>query len=109
MASGRALLLALLLALCVVSALGRTPSWDGKIVMPTEEKEKDEEGTRWAILIAGSAGYWNYRHQVPTYSTIMFKILHVIISTLKSSSLAHYRSVVCDSDIGIIFCFWDVD
>jgi legumain len=31
--------------------------------MPTEEKEKDEVGTRWAILIAGSAGYWNYRHQ----------------------------------------------
>jgi legumain len=63
MASGRALVLALLLAFCAVTALGRAPSWDAKIVMPTEEKEKDEEGTRWAILIAGSAGYWNYRHQ----------------------------------------------
>lgn len=21
-------------------------------------------GTRWAVLIAGSNGYWNYRHQV---------------------------------------------
>lgn len=21
-------------------------------------------GTRWAILLAGSNGYWNYRHQV---------------------------------------------
>lgn len=55
-------MLALLLAFCAVTALGRAPSWDAKIVMPTEEK-KDEEGTRWAILIAGSAGYWNYRHQ----------------------------------------------
>ena len=22
------------------------------------------EGTRWAVLFAGSNGYWNYRHQV---------------------------------------------
>jgi legumain len=29
--------------------------------MPTEEDA--EKGTRWAILIAGSSGYWNYRHQ----------------------------------------------
>jgi legumain len=61
MALGRALVLVLLLALCAVSVSGRTPSWDGKIAMPTEETK--EEGTRWAILIAGSAGYWNYRHQ----------------------------------------------
>lgn len=54
-------MLVLLLALCAVSVSGRTPSWDGKIAMPTEETK--EEGTRWAILIAGSAGYWNYRHQ----------------------------------------------
>jgi len=73
MASGRALVLALLLAFCAVTVLGRTPSWDGKIAMPTEEKEKDEEGTRWAILIAGSAGYWNYRHQVCMYSIFLFE------------------------------------
>lgn len=24
----------------------------------------DSAGTRWAVLIAGSNGYWNYRHQV---------------------------------------------
>lgn len=24
----------------------------------------DVTGTRWAVLIAGSNGYWNYRHQV---------------------------------------------
>lgn len=26
--------------------------------------EIDSVGTRWAILLAGSNGYWNYRHQV---------------------------------------------
>ncbi|KAK3008927.1 hypothetical protein RJ639_014859 [Escallonia herrerae] len=25
--------------------------------------EDDSVGTRWAVLIAGSSGYWNYRHQ----------------------------------------------
>lgn len=42
--------------------------------MPTEEgvdaaaaapaAEEDEVGTRWAVLVAGSSGYGNYRHQV---------------------------------------------
>ncbi|MEI4867054.1 C13 family peptidase, partial [Klebsiella pneumoniae] len=25
--------------------------------------DDDTVGTRWAVLIAGSNGYWNYRHQ----------------------------------------------
>nr|BAA76744.1 asparaginyl endopeptidase (VmPE-1) [Vigna mungo] len=25
--------------------------------------DENDEGTRWAVLIAGSNGYWNYRHQ----------------------------------------------
>ncbi|CAN0842083.1 Vacuolar-processing enzyme [Linum grandiflorum] len=36
------------------------------IVMPTDVKESaedDEIGTRWAVLVAGSKGYGNYRHQ----------------------------------------------
>lgn len=39
--------------------------WDGKIVMPTEEgvREPEQEGERWAVVVAGSAGYGNYRHQ----------------------------------------------
>lgn len=44
---------------------------DGFIVMPTDGDgssvddgdDADAAGTRWAILIAGSAGYGNYRHQ----------------------------------------------
>ncbi|EPS65165.1 vacuolar processing enzyme-1b, partial [Genlisea aurea] len=27
------------------------------------ESEDDSVGTRWAVLVAGSSGYWNYRHQ----------------------------------------------
>lgn len=29
-----------------------------------DRQEDDTVGTRWAVLIAGSNGYWNYRHQV---------------------------------------------
>ncbi|KAI3937560.1 hypothetical protein MKW92_019860 [Papaver armeniacum] len=45
---------------------------DGVIKLPSEVKEfingkniDDDSvgGTRWAVLIAGSSGYWNYRHQ----------------------------------------------
>ncbi|KAL6903423.1 hypothetical protein ACP4OV_004236 [Aristida adscensionis] len=54
--------------------------WEPLIRMPTEkgggaaatdpaaaaaaaEEEGDEVGTRWAVLVAGSSGYGNYRHQ----------------------------------------------
>lgn len=28
------------------------------------DEADDSVGTRWAVLLAGSNGYWNYRHQV---------------------------------------------
>ena len=35
--------------------------------MPTEKDDAEdvdgEVGTRWAVLVAGSSGYGNYRHQ----------------------------------------------
>ncbi|XP_020083723.1 vacuolar-processing enzyme beta-isozyme 1 [Ananas comosus] len=34
-----------------------------KTEMETEAEEEDEIGTRWAVLVAGSSGYENYRHQ----------------------------------------------
>lgn len=39
---------------------------DSVIKLPTQEvdAESDEVGTRWAVLVAGSNGYGNYRHQV---------------------------------------------
>ncbi|PNX61282.1 vacuolar-processing enzyme-like protein, partial [Trifolium pratense] len=40
----------------------RLPSQASKFF---HEPENDDnvQGTRWAILLAGSNGYWNYRHQ----------------------------------------------
>lgn len=36
--------------------------------MPTDkveaEEDGEERGTKWAVLVAGSYGYGNYRHQV---------------------------------------------
>lgn len=41
--------------------------WDSVIRLPEEPvdgADADEVGTRWAVLVAGSNGYGNYRHQV---------------------------------------------
>ena len=40
----------------------------------SDASDEDSVGTRWAVLIAGSNGYWNYRHQV-------FFFLHLISCT----------------------------
>jgi legumain len=60
-------LVASLLAFLLVgsAAAARKGTWDGKIVMPKAEEEEtsDRAGVRWAVLLAGSAGYGNYRHQ----------------------------------------------
>ncbi|XP_059639209.1 legumain [Cornus florida] len=59
----------LLLLLVVVQATrgGRAVllnRWDPLIRTPVEEDHRPEEnGTRWAVLVAGSHGYGNYRHQ----------------------------------------------
>ncbi|KAK8963633.1 hypothetical protein KSP40_PGU011084 [Platanthera guangdongensis] len=40
--------------------------WESVIRMPTEATSsagEEEPGTRWAVLVAGSSGYGNYRHQ----------------------------------------------
>lgn len=34
----------------------------------------DSVGTRWAVLIAGSSGYGNYRHQVLLLSSVWFDV-----------------------------------
>ncbi|RWR87505.1 Peptidase C13 [Cinnamomum micranthum f. kanehirae] len=41
----------------------RSNPWDSAIRMPSEEADAEEIGTRWAVLVAGSSGYENYRHQ----------------------------------------------
>jgi legumain len=35
-----------------------------EFLRPQSEQEGDVVGTRWAVLIAGSKGFGNYRHQV---------------------------------------------
>uniref|UniRef100_A0A7N0V896 Legumain prodomain domain-containing protein n=1 Tax=Kalanchoe fedtschenkoi TaxID=63787 RepID=A0A7N0V896_KALFE len=63
------------LALAVFSGLisgSRELIGDGVLRLPSEASKffqgdhngDDSVGTRWAVLIAGSNGYWNYRHQV---------------------------------------------
>nr|GLL38021.1 cysteine protease [Ipomoea trifida] len=46
----------------------KLPSEARRFFRPAEEENReadgdDSVGTRWAVLIAGSNGYWNYRHQ----------------------------------------------
>ncbi|CAE5962391.1 unnamed protein product [Arabidopsis arenosa] len=58
----------LLLLLLLVRAESRG-QFDPKILLPTEktkptaDQDEDGIGTRWAVLVAGSSGYGNYRHQ----------------------------------------------
>ncbi|RLM74129.1 vacuolar-processing enzyme beta-isozyme 1 [Panicum miliaceum] len=59
-----------LVSLLVVAAAAADGEWEPLIRMPTEERgdaaapaAEDEVGTRWAVLVAGSSGYGNYRHQ----------------------------------------------
>jgi hypothetical protein len=66
-------LLAVAAAASAAASDGAEGKWDPLIRMPTEKgdaaaastaAEEDEVGTKWAVLIAGSSGYGNYRHQV---------------------------------------------
>ena len=47
----------------IVGDVLKLPSEVSSFFRPVAEEE-DSVGTRWAVLIAGSNGYWNYRHQV---------------------------------------------
>ena len=68
---------AALLALSTLVAGGRHFAGDNGLLLPSEASRffrpggaadddtgGESAGTRWAVLIAGSNGYWNYRHQV---------------------------------------------
>uniref|UniRef100_A0A0D9WKJ4 Legumain prodomain domain-containing protein n=1 Tax=Leersia perrieri TaxID=77586 RepID=A0A0D9WKJ4_9ORYZ len=53
-------LLLLLQVLAAASAGGGR--WQEFLRLPSDSDERSD-GTRWALLIAGSSGYYNYRHQ----------------------------------------------
>ncbi|XP_012475963.1 vacuolar-processing enzyme [Gossypium raimondii] len=52
-----------------IEGAGRLNQWESGIRLPTDKDNEPEEldeqqvGTRWAVLVAGSSGYGNYRHQ----------------------------------------------
>ncbi|KAL0446143.1 UNVERIFIED_CONTAM: Vacuolar-processing enzyme [Sesamum latifolium] len=61
----------MILVLCVVVALPfaaagggrRSGPWDPIIRWPLDRRETEDNSTRWAVLVAGSNGFGNYRHQ----------------------------------------------
>ncbi|KAJ9537236.1 hypothetical protein OSB04_029969 [Centaurea solstitialis] len=54
----------LLLALSIAGFVHGRLTFDDFIRLPSEKPHSDDlVGTRWAVLLAGSNGYWNYRHQ----------------------------------------------
>ncbi|GJZ80555.1 peptidase C13, legumain [Tanacetum coccineum] len=54
------LFLLLMIIVPRVSVEARVATVDDFLRLPSE---KESTGTRWAVLLAGSNGYWNYRHQ----------------------------------------------
>lgn len=63
----------ILVVLLVAAAAGPAAArggrrWDPVIRWPTghrvAEESENENATRWAVLVAGSNGFGNYRHQV---------------------------------------------
>lgn len=70
-ATSSSLFLPLLLLVALFLAYGGGGAQAKRVIrMPTEREEPDdnavdrEGGTRWAVLVAGSNGFGNYRHQV---------------------------------------------
>jgi legumain len=71
MASFRPLPFVLLLSACLSAlvlavAHARAPRLEQTIRLPSQRAGQDDDdsaGTRWAVLIAGSNGFYNYRHQ----------------------------------------------
>ncbi|KAI7748310.1 hypothetical protein M8C21_032897 [Ambrosia artemisiifolia] len=54
-------ILLLLLAPFILTVIDARITFDDFLRLPSEKH--DSVGTRWAVLLAGSNGYWNYRHQ----------------------------------------------
>lgn len=70
--------------------------------MPTAREEAaDDEGqgvgTRWAVLVAGSSGYGNYRHQV----MLCFISCSFFFHMEKFSASKSFRFLLEESSIGI--------
>lgn len=64
----------------IVGDVLKLPSEVSSFFRPAAEDD-DSVGTRWAVLIAGSNGYWNYRHQV-TMIIIAVKKLYSVFKLI---------------------------
>ncbi|KAL8139220.1 hypothetical protein V2J09_005241 [Rumex salicifolius] len=60
LAAAAVLLLLPLAAQGIISSVGR---WESILRMPSADPEAKKPATTWALLVAGSNGYGNYRHQ----------------------------------------------
>lgn len=83
--SSALLLLFLLLAEGTGGGLAlRLNRWDQRIWMPTDKVEPEEDGgeggTRWAVLVAGSYGFGNYRHQVSLFLVFLLSGFWLLLS-----------------------------
>ena len=52
----------------------RLPSEASRFFKAPANADQNDEGTRWAVLVAGSNGYWNYRHQVTFLISPLFTV-----------------------------------
>lgn len=62
------------------------------------QNDDNEKGTRWAILLAGSNGYWNYRHQVYVPQALSA----LVVITFKWDSLSLIKLVII---LEFVLCF----
>lgn len=85
------LLLAMSLSASRPSLTRAAARWDPIIRLPSNrlvtdpgeggrQDEEEETGTKWALLVAGSSGYGNYRHQV-IKRTPLFCVVELIQQT----------------------------
>ncbi|VAI32873.1 unnamed protein product [Triticum turgidum subsp. durum] len=69
--------------------------------------EKDVVGTRWAVLIAGSNGYYNYRHQAGNKSPIKYSSLIILMADVCHAYQIMKKGGLKDENI-IVFMYDDI-
>lgn len=54
-------------AICIVSALALTDKTHDATIRKSSAWDEEDVLAHWAIVIAGSSGWWNYRHQADAW------------------------------------------
>lgn len=72
----------LVLAPFIITIVNARITVNDFIKLPSEKPHCDDSiGTRWAVLLAGSNGYWNYRHQVNTIPIVLHNFTEQLVDT----------------------------